>query len=119
MDYLKEFSEIRFMFGYFCQYWVLFYSWEGNEPTFQPIIRSFKLENGAEVIKQLISEIERFLLLPLDDKEFNRIVIEELGSELTSIVQGLNRRQFLEESLKILEEPMEETKKHFIPEFIG
>jgi superfamily I DNA and/or RNA helicase len=119
MDYLKEFSEIRFLFGYFCQYWVVFYEWGGREPTFQAVIRSFKTENSIEVIEKLAFEIEKFLVLPLNREEFNSVVVEELGSELIETIDGFDRRQFLEESLNILKEPMEETKKHFVPKFIG
>jgi len=32
---------------------------------------------------------------------------------------GFSFREWLEDVLKILEEPMEQTKKHFIPEFLG
>lgn len=119
MDYLKEFSEIRFLLGYFNQDWYGSYSWNENEPTFQPVIRCFRTENGNESITNLIFEIERFLSLPLTKEEFENIMVEELGCEYTPRSQGLDKRQFLEKSLEILKEPMEETKKHFIPEFIG
>ena len=119
MDYIKEFSEIRFLLGYFHQYWSSLYSWQDNNPTFQPLIRYFKIDNSNEVVERLIFEIERFLSLPLDNEEFETIMVEELGCEYTPRSQGLNKRQFLEKSLDILKEPMEETKKHFIPEFIG
>jgi hypothetical protein len=119
MNYLEEFSEVRFLLGYFCQYWVDFYEWDEKKPTFQPVIRGFKTENSIEIIEKLISEIEQFLSLPLNNEEFEVIMIEELGCEYTPRSQGLNKRQFLEQSLEILKEPMEETKKHFIPKFIG
>lgn len=119
MDYLKEFSEIRFLLGYFHQYYVVLYNWGENEPTFQPLIRYFKLDNGSEVIEKLISEIDKFLSLPLNNEEFEIIMVEELGCEFTPRSQGLDKRQFLEKSLEILKEPMEKTKQEFIPEFIG
>ena len=119
MEYNKEFDEIWGLLGYFNQDWVICYDWQGKEPTFQPIIRFFKTTNKEERVRNLISQLERLLMLPLNRQEFNRVVVEELGSELIEVVHGFDRRQFLEESLKILKEPMEETKKHFIPEFIG
>ncbi len=119
MDYLTEFSEIRFLLGYFHQYWSKLYSWEGNNPTFQPIIRLFKTENSSEIVERLVFEIERFLMLPLNDEEFERVLVEEIGCEYTPRSQGLNERQFLEQILEILKEPMEKTKQGFIPEFIG
>lgn len=119
MNYLKEFPEISYLLGYFNQDWVDIFSWNGNKPTFQPVIRHFKTHNGIEITEKLISEIESFLQLPLSDEELETIMIEELGCEYTPRSQGLNKRQFLGKSLDILKEPMEETKKHFIPEFIG
>jgi CdiI immunity protein len=83
------------------------------------VVRGFKTENSIGVVEKLISEIEKFLLLPLDNEEFETIIIEELGCEYTPRSQGLNKRQFLEQSLEILKEPMEETQKYFIPKFIG
>lgn len=115
MDYLKEFSEISFLLGYFHQDWVASYDWKENEPKFQPVIRSFNTENSIEVIEQLISEIESFLKLSLTKEELETIMVEELGCEYTPRSQGLSKIQFLEESLKILQEPMEVSKKHFIP----
>lgn len=119
MDYLKEFNEICGLWGYFNQDWVSMYYWERREPTFQPVIRFYKIVEKEEVVEKLINQLERLLKLPLDAEEFNRVVIEELGSGYTPRSQGLNKRQFLEQSLEILKEPMEETKKHFIPKFAG
>lgn len=118
MDYHKEFFEISGLLMTFNQDWVPSYDWKGREPTFQPIIRYFKTTEDEETVNKLIYQLERLLALPLDEDEFERVVGEELGSEYTPQSQGLNDRQFLEESLKILKEPMEETKIHFIPEFV-
>lgn len=118
IDYSEEFRKISTLLGYFNQDWVKSYDWQGSEPTFQPIIRFFKTTNSEETVKTLISQTERLLSLPLDDEEFERIMDDELGSEYVPRSQGLDDRQFMQESLRILKEPMEETKKHFIPEFV-
>lgn len=119
MDYYKKFFEIWGLYRTFNQDWVRSYDWEGREPTFQPIIRYFKTTEEIETINKLIDQLAEFLALPLGEEEFERIVVEEFGSELTALVHGFNRRQFLEDSLKILKESAEETKKHFIPNFIS
>lgn len=118
MDYHKEFFGIWGLYRTFNQDWVPSYDWKGRVPTFQPIIRYFKTTESEETVAALINQIDRLLNLPLSESEFERVVDEELGSEYTPQSQGLNDRQFLEESLKILKEPMEETKIHFIPEFV-
>lgn len=111
MGVRTSFPNINYVFGFLHQNWSDFYNWEGREPTFQPIIRYFKTTEEIETINKLIDQLAEFLALPLGEEEFERIVVEEFGSELTALVHGFNRRQFLEDSLKILKESAEETKK--------
>ena len=118
-DYLKEFPHIWKLLRYFNQDWVAMYDWKGKKPSFQPIIRYFKMHNGLDVTEQLIVEIERILQLPLSDDEFDTVMVEELFCEYTPRSQALNKRQFMESSLEILKESIEKTKLEFIPAFIG
>lgn len=118
INYFTELVKIRSLLGYFNQDWVPSYNWEGREPTFQPIIRYFKTTNDEKTVADLINQIEQLLALSLSEDEFERVMDEELGSEYTPRSQGLNDRQFMQESLKILKEPMAETKRNFIPKFV-
>ena len=117
MYYSKEFDEIRGLWGCFNQDWVESYVWEEREPTFEPVVRYHKINNSEETIDKLIMQIQKLLALQLEERDFNKIMTEELWAEYTPRSQGFTKRQFLEQSLKILKEPIAETKKHFIPKF--
>ena len=66
-----------------------------------------------------ILELKKFLDLNLEKSEIEAIMRKEFKLGIRPEFWQLNHKSWLEHILQILEEPMEETKKHFIPEFIA
>lgn len=116
MDYNKEFPDLGYLLGYFPQRWASIYAWSENKPDFRAVIRHFKTHNDNKIILSAIADIKRLLSFSMSEEK-----LEEALDELTT--SGFSplktHKEFFENILEILIEPMEETKEHFIPEFNG
>lgn len=121
MDYSEKYYNLyQFFAGYLNQSWVDIYSWRGEEPTYQPVVRKYKTE--SERVDKAISELKEVMSLNLnfddDDGEGGDILAYELGLAFYPPGVGLTYKKWLEDVLRILEEPVEVTRKEFIPERI-
>lgn len=110
-DYQKRFYELyQFLAGYFHQDWVEVFDWQGEEPNYRAVVNHFKNTNPRELVKKTADELERFLALPLGDKEIAEAT-QRLGSCYYPPADGLGERQWLESVLKILREPASASSK--------
>jgi hypothetical protein len=116
MNYNKEFNNLGYILGYFHQSWSSLYEWQKKEPEFEAVVRYAKLENDLSKIELAKKECVAFLQLSLTTIELENAVDEFTGSGFSPFS---THREFFERILDVLKEPMEETKKHFIPKFIG
>lgn len=118
-NYEKRFSELnQYLGGLFHQYWKNVFDWKGQNESFEGVVRYFKVRNSEHYEKEELKELKEFLNLGLTESEIENVMDEwniayyPYGANMTYI-------EWLNDVLGILEEPMEKTKKEFIPEFIG
>lgn len=115
----ERFPELhQYLNGLFHQDWKDVFYWNGQKPSFEGIIRYFKVENQQNYEQEELKELKEFLGLGLSESEVEDVMDEwniayyPYGANMTYI-------EWLQGILKILEEPIEKTKKEFIPGFIG
>lgn len=118
-NYEENFPELyQLLGGLFHQDWLHVFDWKGQESSYEGVIRYFKNRNEETAVNQWKDELRGFLNLKLSESEMEDVMDEwniayyPYGGNLTYI-------EWLQGILKILEEPIEKTKKEFIPEFIG
>jgi hypothetical protein len=121
IDYRDSHENLAHLFrGYLNQSWKEIYIWEGKKPQYQPLIRKYKTEDTQEGIEKTIAQLKDIMIIGkgLDEEGWDDIL--GLGLSLGLRPQGFNLtdEEWLEEVLTILEEPMEETLKHWIPKRI-
>lgn len=115
-NFAKDFHELdQFLGCNFFQNWSSLYLWRGREPNFEIVVRQFKTET-PQLVELVVKDLEKLLTLSLNEDDLKNIIDESTGSGFSPLK---TRRAFLEKVLEVLKEPMEETKKHSIPEFIG
>lgn len=114
-----HFNLYQFFGGYLNQSWRHIYNWEGREPAYAPVVRKYKAE--SENVDRTISELKKITLLGKGFNEEDWMDILTWGLSLGYYPPGddLSYEKWLEDVLKILEEPIEETKKHFVPKRVG
>lgn len=121
-EYSKQFPELSSLLGgYFHQYQFDVFDWNGHLRGYEPIIRYHKSIQSEEYLKKEISEVKEFLALSQnwdEDKLFD-VLLNDFRGTLSAYRFDLTYRKFLEGILEILEEPIEKTKREFIPKFIG
>jgi CdiI immunity protein len=105
--------------GYLHQDWKDDYDWEGKDFHYIAVIRFFKTHNPQSTVEQATRELREFLALNFDEQHLEDALYNQFALGTMPSYWGFTFRDWLEDVLKILEEPMEKTKKHFIPEFIG
>jgi len=102
------------LMGYFHQDWKDCYLWD-EEPNYPAIVRFYKTNNGTSWVNQTITELKEFLDKNYDESTLKNIIYRQFHMNLHLPHWNLTYRQWLENVLSILEEPMEVTKKHYIP----
>jgi CdiI immunity protein len=115
----EAYPALNNIIGYLHQDWKDDYNWEGNNFHYHPVIRFFKTHNPPNWIEQATKELKEFLAEEhdeehLEDYLYNHFILGTMPSYWGFTFEG-----FLQDMLKVLEEPIEKTKKEFIPEFIG
>ena len=119
-NYSEKFPELyQFLGGLFHQDWSYVYDWKGNTPNYEGVIRDAKIREHKLYLEKNIIELKIFLNLNLDESEIETIMRKKFKLGIRPEFWNLTHKLWLGRILQILEEPMEETKKHFIPEFIG
>jgi hypothetical protein len=121
---MKSYEEIfpelyQFLGCYFHQDWKDFSDWKGHTPSFEGIVRHFKVIDSKTNAKEEIKELKMFLALNLSDMEIESIMRKDFNLGIRPAYWSFTHKEWLERILEILEEPIEKTKKEFIPEFIG
>lgn len=116
-----DFPSINYVFGYLHPNWYHTYDWNGGEPEYKPIIRLFKVKDSPETLQKAIVELKELKKFgeSFDDEEWYDYFMTDSSLGYYPPGVGLTYKEWLEDVLIILEEPMEKTNKHFIPEFIG
>lgn len=114
-------ENINYVFGYFYPEWKLHYDWQNRGAEYQAIIRFFKKIDSKDRLEKAIKELKLLLELGknFDDEEWYDFSVYNLSARFYPPGIGKTYKEWFEDILRILEEPMEETEKHFIPKFIG
>ena len=118
MNYSEKYENLYQFFGYFNQDWLHVYNWEERKPAYQPVVRKYKTESKR--VGQTISELKEIMQIGknFDYDSWVDVLTYDLGLAFRPKGFGLTHQEWLADVLKILEEPMEETRKHFIPKRI-
>ncbi len=120
MDLREKYPKLANLIGgYLHQDWDLNYDWEGKEQHYHTVIRFFKTHNPQTTIEQATRELKAFIAENHDEEHLEDYLYHHFVLGTMPSYWGFTFRGWLEDVLKILEEPMEKTKKEFIPEFIG
>jgi hypothetical protein len=118
-EYKKKYPHIVEFLGFFGQDWKIMFEWENITPNHETAIRKLKIDaEESGTLLATISELKELLSLETDDEFYKRIVLG-FGSAFYPHGIGLNYYQWLEKILSILKEPLEITKKHKLPKFVG
>jgi len=121
MSYYESHRSLSELFaGYLNQDWKDIYVWNGTEPNYQSIIRKYKTEDSIEGINKTTTQLKDLMNIGrnFDYDEWVEVLSYDMGLGLRPKGFGISHKEWLEEVLLILGEPMEETLKHFIPERI-
>lgn len=105
--------------AYLHQDWKHDYEWSEIKVHYHPVIRFFKTHNPSEWVEQATEELKKFLAEGHDEEHLEDYLYHHFVLGTMPSYWGFTFRGFLEDILKILEEPMEKTRKEFIPKFIG
>lgn len=120
MEVKGKFIKLQNLFGgYFYPYWKEDYLWQDKEADYKAVVRFFKVNNPHQTVEQATGELKALLRLDLEDDKLDDLFDNYFILGLRPQGYNLSNCQWLEEVLKVLEEPMEKTKQEFIPEFIG
>jgi len=119
MDLTEKYPALTNVIGYLHQDWKDDYDWGEIGIHYHPVIRFFKTHNPIDWAEQATRELREFIDLNLDEKHLEDALYHHFVLGTMPSYWGFSFREWLEDVLKILEEPMEQTKKHFIPEFLG
>lgn len=122
VDYKVKYFDLYQLFGgYLNQSWKSIYVWESNQPNYQSVIRKYKTEESPEGIEKTIIQLKDILIFgnSLSEEEWMNILTWGLSLGYYPPGVGIDYKTWLEEILSILQEPANETVKHFTPKRIG
>ncbi len=120
MELRERFPAFGNLIGsYLHQDWKDDYYWDNNNFHYASVVRYFKTHNPTLWIEQTVHELKELLALGLDEERLEDALYNHFALGTMPSYWNMTFKQWLEEVLKILEEPMEKTKKQFIPEFRG
>ena len=106
--------------GYLNPDWKEIYLWEGQEPSYSPIVRKLKTELSKEEIEETVKQLKEIMKVGenSDEEGWMDILTWDLSLGYYPPAIGQTYEEWLKDVLSILEEPMEETRKHWIPKRI-
>lgn len=111
MNYDDKFPELgNFLSCYFNQDWMHLYVFEDEKPSVLEIVRFYKTEDSAEGIKETAEQLKELLEMRHDDEQLRDILHYDLGSDYYALGDDWTYREWLEQTLEILENPNEKTK---------
>lgn len=117
-NYKERFPNLyQLLSGYFHQDWVHVFDWKGQTPSYEAVVRYYKSSNPSSVVEKDTEELEEFLSLGLDEDAIYEAIRHEWQIAFRPAYINLTYKKWLENTLGILKEPMEKTKKEFIPDF--
>jgi CdiI immunity protein len=101
--------------AYLHQDWLHVYDWEDKKQHYQPVVRFFKTHNPPSFVDQATNELKQFLAEEHDEEHLEDYLYHHFVLGLNISYLNITNKEWLEDVLKILEEPMEKTKKEWIP----
>jgi CdiI immunity protein len=119
MTLREKYPKLSNLIAYLNQDWLHDYNWENKSPHYYPVIRFFKTHNPQTTVEQATRELKAFLAEGHDEEHLEDYLHHHFALGLNVPYLKITYQNWLKDVLKILEEPMEKTKKEFIPEFIG
>lgn len=118
-EYTKKYPNVSEFLSFFGQDWKIMFEWEDISPNFESAIRKLKIDNSTSIRQKIIDELKKILSSNYDETKLREIIREDFHSAFYPPGINLTYREWLEYILEIFEEPASETKRHFLPKFVG
>lgn len=120
--YAEQFPNLEYFLDcYFHEDQFDVFDWGGRKHNYKEIVRYFKTKETVEKVSETKKELKIFLSMSKnwDEDKLDDVLRANFSGVFFAPFFKITYREFLEGTLKILEEPMEKTKSEFIPRFIG
>lgn len=120
--YSKQFPQVAKTLGlYFHEDMFDVFEWKQTKPNYKSVIRYIKSIQQPEYLSQKITELREFLQISKNwsEDKLEDILLNDFSGSIYAPGIGITYREFLEEVLEILEEPIDKTESEFVPKFIG
>lgn len=118
-EYQTRYPRLKEILGFLHQDWDVMFEWHETKPDYRTALRKLKAAGSEQDRQNAITELKQIIALNLGEIELREIINRRFRSAFYPPGAGLTYQQWLEEVLSIFEEPMETTKKHFLPKFVG
>lgn len=89
-----------FLCGYFNQDWEAFYAWGDENPSYQAVVSHWKTKVRPQDVDALMSDLARFLELPLSDAELQEVLTRQFV--VAYLPRDMSYRAWLESLLPLL-----------------
>jgi hypothetical protein len=114
-DFTERFPNLyQFLSAYFTQDWKELYDWQEQSPNFEEVVRYYKTTNSPPIVYKTSQELQSFLNLSLGLREFERVLRDEFMVWHTPRSRGMNKKQWLEAVLGVLQESGTQSKLRLI-----
>lgn len=91
------------------------FEWEGNQPDYRTAIKKLKAANSPEVRDEITSELKDLISSNSEEVRLEEIINDDFGSAFYPPGVGLKYQEWLEDILRIFDEPLDKT----LPKFVG
>ena len=103
-NFSDKFYELdQFLGCYFHQFWKEALDWQGEKPSFESVVRYYKINEPLESVSKATEMLQDFLALNLSEEEIRKLFVRT-GIWYGPSYQGMNYRQWLEPVLDILKD---------------
>jgi hypothetical protein len=114
-NYQRDFPNLeQYLAGYFHYGWQNSYDWQGASPNYEDVVHFFTSTNSSDIVSAVISELQRFLELPVTDEQLEEIVSSEFAVSYTPRSRGLTKRQWLAAMIPLLHESPPPSRLRFL-----
>jgi hypothetical protein len=114
-SYTERFPNLfQFLSAYFTQDWKELYDWQDQSPKFEEVVRYYKVTSPPNTIHKVSQELESFLKLSLGLRKLEQVLSDEFMVWYTPRSRGMDKKQWLEVVLQVLQEPDTHSKLRLI-----
>lgn len=114
-EYRKLYPDLGSLLGaFFHQRWEEDLDWQGESPNYRAVVRFYKTLCSPTELDDTRKQLQRFLALLLDEDQTEDIVSDEFHCAFYPPGGGQTYRQWLEDVLRILDEPVTPSRLRYL-----